>query len=109
MPEAISTAIVGRSATAGGIGQSGVEDQAKKLGGDKITIFFAGYFTRKRTSLAGEPTANPDRGNGKEVMDLLTDLNHNRMTIIMVTHLDDDARYCQRVIQLDQAQTVRTE
>jgi putative ABC transport system ATP-binding protein len=59
--------------------------------------------------LADEPTANLDRGNGREVMDLLTALNHNGTTIIMVTHLDEDARYSQRVIRLDNGQTAQTE
>jgi putative ABC transport system ATP-binding protein len=50
--------------------------------------------------LADEPTANLDRDNGKEVMELLTELNKEGTTIIMVTHLEDDAKYGHRVIRM---------
>ena len=50
--------------------------------------------------LADEPTANLDHDNGKEVMDLLDELNKDGATIIMVTHSEDDAKYSNRVIRL---------
>ncbi|MES2133714.1 MAG: ABC transporter ATP-binding protein [Bacteroidota bacterium] len=50
--------------------------------------------------LADEPTANLDGDNGKEVMDLLNELNKDGATIIMVTHSEDDAKYSHRVIRL---------
>jgi len=50
--------------------------------------------------LADEPTANLDHDNGKEVMDLLDELNKDGATIIMVTHSEDDAKYSHRVIRL---------
>lgn len=50
--------------------------------------------------LADEPTGNLDSKNGREVMDLLTDLNKEGTTIIMVTHSPKDASYAQRVINL---------
>ncbi len=50
--------------------------------------------------LADEPTGNLDSKNGKEVMELLTQLNDLGTTIIMVTHSQHDAKYSGRIIQL---------
>lgn len=50
--------------------------------------------------LADEPTGNLDSKNGKEVMELLTELNREGATIMMVTHSQHDARYTHRVINL---------
>jgi len=56
--------------------------------------------------LADEPTANLDSDNGEEVMDLLTDLNKQGTTIIMVTHSERDAQYSHRIIRLPNPETV---
>ena len=50
--------------------------------------------------LADEPTGNLDSKNGLEVMNLLTELNHDGATIVMVTHSDRDASYAHRVVNL---------
>jgi putative ABC transport system ATP-binding protein len=50
--------------------------------------------------LADEPTGNLDSSNGKEVMEMLEELNNNGTTIIMVTHSRHDAGYANRVIRL---------
>jgi len=56
--------------------------------------------------LADEPTGNLDSKNGKEVMDLLTELNKEGATIIMVTHSDYDANFAHRIINLFDGQIV---
>jgi putative ABC transport system ATP-binding protein len=56
--------------------------------------------------LADEPTGNLDSSNGNEVMQLLTDLNEQGTTIIMVTHSEHDARYSHRIIRMLDGQTV---
>ncbi|WP_298510476.1 ABC transporter ATP-binding protein [uncultured Kordia sp.] len=56
--------------------------------------------------LADEPTGNLDSKNGVEVMDLLTELNQDDTTIIMVTHSDRDSHYAHRVINLFDGQIV---
>ena len=50
--------------------------------------------------LADEPTGNLDSKNGAEVMQLLTQLNQEGTTIIMVTHNEHDAQMAQRTIHL---------
>ena len=50
--------------------------------------------------LADEPTGNLDSQNGKEVMDLLTNLNKQGTTIVMVTHSPAHAEYARRDISL---------
>lgn len=56
--------------------------------------------------LADEPTGNLDSANGNEVMQLLTDLNEQGTTIIMVTHSEHDARYTHRIIRMLDGQVV---
>jgi len=56
--------------------------------------------------LADEPTGNLDSKNGVEVMQLLTDLNEQGTTIVMVTHSEHDARYSHRIIRMLDGQTV---
>ncbi len=56
--------------------------------------------------LADEPTGNLDSSNGNEVMDLLTELNNNGTTIIMVTHSEHDAKYSHRIIRMLDGQKV---
>ncbi|MDY6801318.1 MAG: ABC transporter ATP-binding protein [Bacteroidota bacterium] len=50
--------------------------------------------------LADEPTGNLDSANGEEVMKLLTELNKEGTTIVMVTHSPSDADYAHRIVQL---------
>ncbi|MGE5421446.1 MAG: ABC transporter ATP-binding protein [Chloroflexota bacterium] len=56
--------------------------------------------------LADEPTGNLDSKNGIEVINLLSELNKEGTTIIMVTHNDRDAGYAHRVINLFDGQVV---
>ncbi|MGN0257865.1 MAG: ABC transporter ATP-binding protein [Bacteroides sp.] len=56
--------------------------------------------------LADEPTGNLDSKNGKEVMDLLSELHREGTTIIMVTHSQHDATYADRIIHLYDGQVV---
>lgn len=50
--------------------------------------------------LADEPTGNLDTANGEEVMNLLTSLNEEGTTVVMVTHSPKDAGYSNRIIRL---------
>ncbi len=56
--------------------------------------------SKPKLILADEPTGNLDSTNGKEVMTLLTELNQEGTTILMVTHSQHDASYAHRIISL---------
>ncbi len=56
--------------------------------------------------LADEPTGNLDTKNGQEVMTLLSELNREGTTIIMVTHSQRDSTYAHRIINLLDGQIV---
>lgn len=56
--------------------------------------------------LADEPTGNLDSRNGEEVMNLLTELNNEGTTIVMVTHSQHDAGYAQKIINLFDGQII---
>jgi putative ABC transport system ATP-binding protein len=50
--------------------------------------------------LCDEPTGNLDSKTGAGIMELMTELNRNGTTIIMVTHDPNNARYSQRIIKI---------
>ena len=55
---------------------------------------------RPKLILADEPTGNLDTVNGEEVMQMLTQLNDEGTTIVMVTHSHSHAQYAHRVVNL---------
>jgi len=56
--------------------------------------------THPKLILADEPTGNLDSANGEEVMNLLTELNKDGTTIVIVTHSPSDAEKAHRIVQL---------
>lgn len=58
--------------------------------------------------LADEPTGNLDSKNGVEVMKILTELNQNGTTIVMVTHNLRDAEYAGRIINMFDGEIIST-
>lgn len=63
---------------------------------------------RPQLILADEPTGNLDSRNGIEVMELLSELNREGTTIVMVTHSQRDATYAQRIVNLFDGQIVES-
>ena len=57
--------------------------------------------------LADEPTGNLDSKNGEEVLALLTNLNKQGTTILMVTHSPSHAEYARRTINLFDGQVIK--
>jgi putative ABC transport system ATP-binding protein len=56
--------------------------------------------SRPKLILADEPTGNLDSANGEEVMQLLTELNNEGTTVVMVTHSHSHAEYAHRIVNL---------
>jgi putative ABC transport system ATP-binding protein len=56
--------------------------------------------------LADEPTGNLDSRSGAEILNILSDLNHQGVTIMIVTHDHDVAARCKRIINLKDGQVV---
>lgn len=74
---------------------------AELSGGQQQRVAIArAVVTNPKLILADEPTGNLDSKNGAEVMNLLTELNKEGTTIIMVTHSQHDASFAHRTIHL---------
>ncbi|MDM3872460.1 ABC transporter ATP-binding protein [Porticoccus sp. W117] len=56
--------------------------------------------------LADEPTGNLDSKHGQEVMGMITDLNKNGTTVLMVTHSEEHAQYAHRVVHMLDGQVI---
>jgi putative ABC transport system ATP-binding protein len=58
--------------------------------------------------LADEPTGNLDRQSGIQIMELLSELNRNGSTILLITHDENVASAASRVVRIDNGQLVET-
>ncbi|MBR4265432.1 MAG: ABC transporter ATP-binding protein [Bacteroidales bacterium] len=76
-------------------------------GGQQQRVAIArAVITNPKLILADEPTGNLDSKNGREVMEILKELNQQGTTIVMVTHSQKDASKAQRIISLFDGQIV---
>jgi putative ABC transport system ATP-binding protein len=70
-------------------------------GGQQQRVAIArAVISRPQLILADEPTGNLDSANGDEVMNLLSELNQEGTTVVMVTHSPSDADKAHRIVQL---------
>ena len=70
-------------------------------GGQQQRVAIArAVITNPKLILADEPTGNLDSKNGLEVMNLLTELNKEGTTVVMVTHSKHDASFAHRIVHL---------
>lgn len=76
-------------------------------GGQRQRVAIArALVTRPSILLADEPTGNLDSQTGKDIMQLFDQLHHEGQTIIMVTHEDEIAKHCHRVVRLSDGQVI---
>jgi putative ABC transport system ATP-binding protein len=69
-------------------------------GQQQRTAIARAVVARPKLILADEPTGNLDSANGHEVMDVLSKLNAEGTTIVMVTHSPTDSQRAHRIVQL---------
>lgn len=87
--------------------QRGKHFPSQLSGGQQQRVAIARAIIGKpRLILADEPTGNLDSKNGLEVMELLSQLNSEGTTIVMVTHSRHDGTYANRIINLFDGQVV---
>ncbi len=84
----------------------GLKDKAHRLpnqvsGGEQERVAIARAVVNEPPILfADEPTGNLDSRNSSEVMNLLTQLNSEGQTIVMVTHSRKNADYSHRLVEV---------
>ena len=87
--------------------QRGKHYPSQLSGGQQQRVAIArAVISNPKIILADEPTGNLDSKNGLEVMEILSQLNAEGTTIIMVTHSQHDATYANRIINLYDGQII---
>jgi putative ABC transport system ATP-binding protein len=91
-----------------GLGQR-LDHHARKLSGGERqrTAIARALVGRPAIVLADKPTGNLDSANGQQIVDLLSELNRQGTTLIVVTHDHDVAGALRRQVELRDGQVVR--
>lgn len=86
-----------------------VDNKPSQLsGGEQQRVSIARAMAHKPKILfADEPTANLDTASGHSVIELFQELHKGGQTIIMVTHEEEYAKYCDRIVYLEDGKIVR--
>ena len=84
-----------------GLGERIHHKPSEMSGGQRQRVAIArAIINNPRILLADEPTGNLDSKSGEEVLEIFKKLNDNGTTIVMVTHEEDVAGHCKRIIRL---------
>ena len=84
-----------------GLGDRIHHKPSEMSGGQRQRVAIArAIINNPRILLADEPTGNLDSKSGEEVLEIFKKLNDNGTTIVMVTHEEDVAGHCKRIIRL---------
>ena len=91
-----------------GLGGRGTHTPAQLSGGQQQRVAIARALMNEPPVLfADEPTGNLDTKSSVEIMNLFTELSHEGITIVMVTHEDDIAAYARRHLVMKDGRLVR--
>jgi len=91
------------------VGLSGKEEKlpGQLSGGQQQRVAIARAIVNEpQIILADEPTGNLDTATGQQIMDLLSELNQEGSTVILVTHNEKNAAVAKRTIKLVDGQVV---
>ena len=85
------------------------EGRREARGGEQRVAVARALVTQPSILLADEPTGNLDSRTSVEVLSLFQELNDQGITVLLVTHESDIARYAKRVVELRDGLIVRDE
>lgn len=84
-----------------GLGERLHHKPGEMSGGQRQRVAIARAIINKpKILLADEPTGNLDSKSGEEILKIFKQLNDEGTTIVMVTHEEDVALHCKRIIRL---------
>src|SRR6266498_56022 len=93
-----------------GLGERVDHHPSQLSGGQQQRVAIArALVNQPKILLADEPTGNLDTHTSIEIMGIFQDLNRRGMTVVMVTHELDIARYCLRTVVMRDGRVVRDE
>lgn len=91
-----------------GIGDKGDNLPSQLSGGEQQRVSIARAIAKEpKVLFADEPTANLDTANSEIVLNILSDLNKQGITIVMVTHERDYALYAKRIIEMEDGKILK--
>jgi len=91
-----------------GLGHRTENKPSQLSGGEQQRVSIARAMAHgPKILFADEPTANLDSASGHSVIQLFEELHKSGQTIIMVTHEEEYAKFCDRIVYLEDGQITR--